>query len=109
MGVRVLHTPVQAPVANCYCERFLGTLRRECLDCLIPFGKAHLLRLLKVWQIHYNRGRPHSSLGPGLPEAMPGLPAVPIAGHDLPRDTRVVARSILAGLHHEYGLERLAA
>jgi len=109
MGVRVLRTPVQAPVANCYCERLLGTLRRECLDFLIPFGEVHLRRALLAWGLHYNRGRPHASLGPGLPAPPLGLPAASIAGHDLPRGMRVVARSILGGLHHEYGLEKLAA
>ena len=73
-----------------------------------PFGEAHLRQALLAWRLHYNRGRPHSSLGPGLPAPPPGLPAAPIAGYDLPRDVRVVARSILGGLHHEYGLERLA-
>jgi transposase InsO family protein len=109
MGVHVLRTPVQAPQANAYCERLLGSLRRECLDFLIPFGEEHLRRLLRIWQVHYNRARPHSHLGPGLPQPPPGLSAAPIAGHDLPRDARVVARSIPGGLHHEYGLERLAA
>ena len=109
MGVRVLRTPVQAPTANAYCERLLGSLRRECLDFLIPFGEDHLRRILRVWAVHYNCGRPHASLGPGLPERPPGLPAPPITGHRLPRNARVVARSILGGLHHEYGLEKLAA
>jgi putative transposase len=109
MGVSVLRTPFQAPVANCYCERLLGTLRRECLDYLIPFGEDHLRQILCAWRIHYNRGRPHACLGPGLPEPLPGFPAAPIVGHDLPRNMRVVARSILGGLHHEYGLEKLAA
>jgi len=109
MGVRVLRTPVQAPLARAYCERLLGTLRRECLDFLIPFGEDHLRRLLRVWQVHYYRGRPYASLGPGLPAPSRRLPAAPIAGHDLPRDTRVVARSILGGLHDEYGLQKLAA
>lgn len=108
MGVRVLRTPVQAPQANAVCERLLGTLRRECLDYLIPFGEDHLRRMLRVWGTHYNRGRPHSSLGPGLPAPGVGLPAALIAGHRLPRDFRVVARPILGGLHHEYGLEKLA-
>ena len=109
MGVRVLRTPVHAPTANAFCERLLGSLRREYLDFLIPLGEEHLRRLLYAWRMHYNRGRPHASLGPGLPEASPGLPAIPIAGHRLPREVRVVARPILGGLHHEYGLERLAA
>jgi len=109
MGVRVLRTPVHSPVANAYCERLLGSLRRECLDFLIPFGEEHLRRILRIWQVHYNRARPHSRLGPGLPEAPPGLPASLIGDHHLPGDMRVVARSILGGLHHEYGLEKRAA
>jgi len=50
MGVRVLRTPVRAPLANCFCERLLGTLRRECLDYLIPFGEDHLRWILT--QVH---------------------------------------------------------
>jgi transposase InsO family protein len=109
MGVRVLRTPVQAPTANAFCERLLGSLRRECLDFLIPLSEEHLRRILRAWKMHYNRGRPHASLGPGLPEPPPGLPAPPITGHHLPQDVRVIARPILGGLHHEYGLEKLAA
>ena len=74
LGVRGLRTPVQAPTANACCERLLGSLRRECLDYLIPFSEEHLRRILRVWAVHYNRGRPHASLGPGLPEPSPGLP-----------------------------------
>ncbi len=109
MGVRVLRTPVQSPMANAFCERLLGTIRRECLDFLIPFGEEHLRRVLHIWQVHYNRARPHSRLGPGLPQPPPGLPAASMIGHELPRDRRVVARSILGGLHREYGFERWAA
>jgi transposase InsO family protein len=109
MGVRVLRTPVQSPLANAYCERLLGMLRRECLDFLIPFGEDDLRRILGAWKVHYNRGRPHAWLGPGLPEPWPGLPTRPLTGHRLPKDAQVVARSILGGLHHEYGLEKLAA
>jgi transposase InsO family protein len=106
MGVRVLRTPVQAPQANAFCERLLGSLRRECLDYLIPFGEEHLRQILRVWKMHYNRGRPHASLGPGLPAPPPGLPAAPIGGHHLPREMRITARPILGGLHHEYALRR---
>jgi putative transposase len=109
MGVRVLRTTVQAPQANAFCERLLGSLRRECLDFVIPLTENHLLRILKVWMTHYNRGRPHTSLGPGIPHPPAGLPAPPLIGHRLPSDSRVVARSILGGLHHEYGLEKVAA
>jgi transposase InsO family protein len=100
-GVRGLRTPVQAPQANAYCERRLGRLRRECLDFLIPLNEDHLRRILGAWRLHYNRGRTPASLGPGLPQPPPGRPAFLMTGHQLPRDARVVARSILGGLHHE--------
>ncbi len=109
LGVRVLRTPVQAPQVNAVVERLLGSLRRECLDFRIPFGENQLRKILRAWRLHYNRGRPHSHLGPGLPEPAPGLPVSVLAGHRLPNDSRVVVRSILGGLHHEYGLEKLAA
>ena len=96
-------------MANAYCERLVGMLRRECLDFLIPFGEEHLRRILRWWRVHYHHGRPHSSLGPGLPAPPPALPVAPIAGHDLPRGMQVVARSILGGFHHEYDLQKLAA
>ena len=108
MGVRVLRTPIQAPQANAHCERLLGSLRRECLDFLIPLTENHLLQIPKVWMTHYNRGRPHTSLGPGIPHPPAGLPATPLTGHRLPSDSRVTTRSILGGLHHEYGLELAA-
>jgi putative transposase len=109
MGVRVLRAPVRAPVANAVCERLLGSLRRECLDFLIPLTENHLRRILKIWRTHYNRGRPHMSSGPGIPHPPVGLPAAPLVGHRLPAQSRVVSRSVLGGLHHEYGLEKVAA
>ena len=73
-GVKVLKTPFRSPQANFHCERLIGSLRRGCLDFLIPLSESHLRRIVKDWQIHYNQARPHSSLGPGLPEPRPGLP-----------------------------------
>jgi len=67
-GISVLRTPVRAPKANAYCERLVGTIRRECLDFLIPLSEGHLKRILREYVRHYNRGRPHSALGPGIPE-----------------------------------------
>ena len=74
MGLKVLKTPFRAPQANAYCERLVGSIRRECLDFLIPLDEKHLRRTLKHWVEHYNRGRPHSSLGPGIPDAPLNLP-----------------------------------
>jgi len=65
LGVRVVRTPVRAPQANSVCERFGGTLRRECLDFLIPLNERHLKLTLKSWVAHFNHGRPHMSLGRG--------------------------------------------
>ena len=108
MGLDVLKTPVAAPQANAYCERLIGTVRRECLDWVIPLNERHLRRIVAEWAAHSNRGRPHSSLGPGLPDASPSA-APPARGHRLPAGSRVTAKSVLNGLHHEYGLSSLAA
>jgi transposase InsO family protein len=109
LGVRVLPTPVRAPMANSVCERFGGTLRRECLDYLIPIHERHLKMAIKEWVLHYHRGRPHSSLGPGIPE--PNQDSVPASDHrhKLPAGYRVVKTSVLGGLHHEYRLVKEAA
>ena len=109
LGVQVLKTLVRAPMANAFCERLVGTIRRECLDWLIPVGEAHLRRILREWVAHYNRGRPHSSLGPGFPEPLQAKVPAGVHRHKLPNGYRVVSKSVLGGLHHEYGLEREAA
>ena len=84
-------------------------LRRECLDFLIPLNERHLKMTVKEWGLHYNRGRPHSSLGPGVPE--PNQDRVPASGHrhKLPAGYRVAKTSVLGGLHHEYRLVKEAA
>ncbi len=110
LGLRVLKTPPHSPQANALCERLIGTLRRECLDFLLPLAECHLRRLLHAWVRHYNSSRPHMSLGPGIPQPPASLPA-PLHGHRhrLPAHLRVVARPILGGFHHEYGLGDQAA
>lgn len=108
MHLRVLKTPARVPQANAFCERLIGTARRECLDHLVPLHERHLRKTLAEWVPHYNRGRPHASLGPGIPE--PSVVTVSRAvDHQLPRGHRVVAKPVLAGLHHEYRLEPIAA
>jgi transposase InsO family protein len=109
LGLRVLKTPPQTPQANALCERLIGTLRRECLDFVIPLTENHVRHILHEWVPHYNTGRPHMSLGPGIPQPSPHLP-VPWHGHrhQLPEHLRVVTRPILGGLHHEYRLAKVA-
>jgi putative transposase len=110
LGLRVLKTPPLSPQANALCERLLGTLRRECVDFVIPLTEHHLRRLLKEWVHHYNEGRPHMSLGPGIPQPPTSLPVhLQAHRHRLPAHLRVVSRPILGGLHHEYRLEAKAA
>jgi hypothetical protein len=109
MGLSILKTPFHAPQANAFCERLIGSIRRECLDFLIPLNQGHLRQILKEWVAHYNRGRPHSSLGPGIPEPSAGIPAPQISGHRIRCGHRVVGGPVLGGLHHEYRLEKVAA
>jgi putative transposase len=108
MNLRVLKTPAHVPQANAFCERLIGTARRESLDHFIALNERHLRKILAEWVCHYNRGRPHASLGPGIPER-PALTVPRSAGHQLPHGHRVAAKPILGGLHHEYWLEPVAA
>ena len=109
MGLTVLKTPVRAPQANAFCERLIGTIRRECLDFVIPLNERHLRQILGLWVAHYNHGRPHASLGPGIPDPPSDLPVEPARGHRIRPGHRVVATPILSGLHHEYRFEPEAA
>ncbi len=95
LGIQTLLTPIQAPKANAIAERFVGTLRRECLDHLIILNAAHLGRVLDEYVTHYNGARPHRSLDLDVPNG-------PIAGTTRPPDGRIVSRPVLGGLHHEY-------
>ena len=108
-GLRGLKTPVRTPSAKSYCERTIGSIRRDCLDWVIPFNERHLKATLTEYVVHFNRGRPHSALGPGIPE--PPQAEVPAGriGHKLPPRTRVKSTCVLGGLHHEYRLEKEAA
>jgi transposase InsO family protein len=104
MGIRVLKSPPRSPKFNSLCERVIGTLRRECLDYFIPVTESHLRNITTNWVAHYNNGRPHSSIGPGIPDPPSDLPTSPqIDRHRIPRHLKVAARPILGGLHHEYG------
>ena len=109
MGLQVLRTPVRAPQANAFCERLIGTIRRECVDFVIPLSERHLRQVLREWVAHYNRGRPHASLGPGIPDPRPDEVVSESTGHGIPAGQRIVVTPILAGLHHEYRFAPQAA
>ena len=75
-AITIIKSPIQAPKANAYAERFVGTVRRECLDWLLITGQRHLEHVLRVYVDHYNAHRPHRSLGL-TPPPRPPEPALP--------------------------------
>ena len=110
LGLDVIKTPIRSPKANALCERVIETLRRDCLDWMIPLTEEHLRNTLMSWLPHYNRGRPHSSLGPGIPDPTPAFPVqLQRHRHRLDQSTQIVVRPILNGLHHEYSFMARAA
>ena len=109
MGLRVLKSPYRSPLANRICERVIGTLRRECLDFLIPLTELRLLRVVREWARYYNTARPHMSLGPGIPSPPETLPVSRTSHRHRLSENRVIsARSVLGGLHHDYQLAAIA-
>jgi len=103
LGIKVIETPYRSPQANSICERVIGSLRREFLDYVIPLNEVHLRKLVKDWKRYYNRGRPHSSLGPGVPDPPTGIPS-PLQSkrHGTSALGRLIVTPVLGGLHHEY-------
>jgi transposase InsO family protein len=71
-GAEVIRTPIRAPKANAYAERWVQTVRAECLDWTLVCGRCHLLRLLRGYVRHYNHRRPHRGLALAVPEAGSG-------------------------------------
>jgi len=94
-GGQVLRTPIRAPRANAYAERWVQTVRAECLDWTLVLGRRHLLWLLRGYLRHYNQQRPHRGLALAVPEA--GERRSPQVN---PGEVR--RRDVLGGLIHEY-------
>jgi putative transposase len=94
-GVRIVRTPIRAPNANAYAERWVGTLHRECLDRILIINRRQLEHVLRLYTDHYNRHRPHQSLSLRPPDestsASARAPAGCIRKHEL-----------LGGLINEY-------
>jgi putative transposase len=93
--VQVVKTPVRAPTANAYAERWVGTVRRELLDRILIFGQGQLGAVLAEYVAHYNGHRPHRSLDPAPPLG-PDRPPTMVPGR------RVVRRDRIGGLIGEY-------
>jgi putative transposase len=96
-GAEVVMTPVRAPRANAYAERWIATVRAECLDWLLIVGRSHLEHVLRVYVEHYNRHRPHRALRLAPPDPPTGSTNI---GTDQPGQVR--RRDLLGGLLHEY-------
>jgi putative transposase len=101
-GIHILKTPFHAPKANSFCERFMGSLRRECLDHFLFLTRNHVHRVTKEYVVYYNGHRPHQGIGqlvpseakwqiPGFRDTPPGICTV-----------KITTAAFLGGLHHSY-------
>jgi transposase InsO family protein len=94
-GIKIVRTAVRAPLMNATCERFLGSVRRECLDHIIILGRRHLVHVLRAYSFGYfNTGRPHQGIGQRIP--------VPAATKKYTEGGIVRSLPVLGGLHHDY-------
>ena len=109
-GAEILRTPFRTPNANAFAERFVRTVRSECLDHLLVVNEAHLERILRGYARHYNGHRPHQGLAQEIPEPERAVPlrVVPTSESQHPRHRRHPGRvrrhDRLGGLIHEYEL-----
>ena len=94
-SIEVIHTPYEAPRANAICERFVGSLRRECLDHMLVIGERQLIRVLKGYVSYFNPARPHQGIAQPIPAPRVLPPGEARAG-------KGVAFPVLNGLHHDY-------
>jgi transposase InsO family protein len=95
--IRVIRTPLRAPNANAHIERWVGSVRRECLDRLLIFNRRQLEQVLRVYVRHYNKRRPHRALDLQAPDSS-GLAST----HCQLPPTAIRRRDRLGGLIHEY-------
>jgi transposase InsO family protein len=98
LGIREIRTPVRAPKANAIAERFVGTLRRECLDHVFIFNERHLQKVAAEFAHYYNRHRPHRSLDHRPPRPAP----VVVSSNPTGPPSEIIAEPVLGGLHHVY-------
>jgi putative transposase len=94
-GIRVIKTPVRSPRANAYAERWVRTVRNECLGHMLILGRGHLERVLRGYVTHYNRQRPHRGIDLGVPVPDSGMTSIPTS-------LNVDRRDVLGGPIHEY-------
>lgn len=91
-SIEVLRTPIHAPKANAYCERFIGSFRRECLNHIIALNDRQLQRVTREYVNYFNAARPHQGIQQKIPDDPP----------DNPTEGDIVSYPVLNGLHHDY-------
>ena len=112
-GLEIIHTPYEAPRANAICERFVGSVRRECLDHMLVFGSRQLVRVLVEYAGYFNPSRPHQALAQQTPDSRPSGQATVATGKGIARPTspnapvqlssrKLMAVPVLNDLHHSY-------
>ena len=94
-GIKELKTPYRTPQANGICERFMGSLRRECVDHILIHDDKHLRRVVTEYATYFNQERPHQGIEQRIPDQYALTRSKPTRG-------QVTAQAILGGLHHSY-------
>jgi putative transposase len=94
-AIEISRTPYGAPKANAICERFLGSVRRECLDHFLILSERHLHRTTKEYQEYFNHARPHQGIGQRIS-------CQPARGAEPQMNGELISHPILGGLHHDY-------
>jgi putative transposase len=95
-SIKILKTPYHAPRANAVCERFLRSVRQECLDHLLILHERQLQRVLNAYVAYFNRARPHQGIGQQIPEQRISVPSAHHTGD------KVIGLPVMGGLHHDY-------
>jgi putative transposase len=95
-SIKILTTPVHAPRANAICERYVRSVRQECLNHLLIYGEKQLQRVLNAYVVYFNQARPHQGIAQQIPEQRRSVPSS--------QDARgkVIAIPVMGGLHHDY-------
>ncbi len=96
VGIELIHTPPYAPQANALCERFIGSVRRECLDYILILSDKHVRRVIREYCEFFNQARPHQGLDQQIPNPSD------IAYQPEHERHEVIGRPVLGGLHHDY-------
>jgi len=95
-GIKLLKTPVQAKRPNAMCERFMRSVRQDCLNHLLILQEKQLRRVLNGYVASFNQARPHQGIGQHIPGQRSSVPSAQEAGN------KVIALPVLGGLHHDY-------